>query len=426
MVVPLIIDTDPGVDDVLAILLALGRADKVKIEAITLNFGNTTLDHCKDNILRMFHVLHKHVDENPTEVNRNKLAQQIGEGASPIILSEGAAEPLGGRQFTAAYFHGRDGLSGASQLEGNPFPVPKKVPSPLQISSKPAHEVILDILKSNPPGTVRIAAVGPLTNIALAWEKDPETFLRVGGISVMGCTLDVPGNTTPTAEFNTFADPFAAVKLLHDAPLHPMVQKLGGRLPIDVLPLDITSVHLVPFSRLCDDSNTDPGILCRFRRAILANPRKVTNSLAHPLEAFDPHKDDLFMAHDPLAVAHAIFCPSTFQRSAQQHTSSTDEVFEGWHVKTRRFGIETEGALTRGMCVVDRRRLGRGKKGMNKVDDEKSRHEKPTADIRSDAERKVDETSVSDQKPTDGEWDVVIATPGSDWFSREFCSALGV
>lgn len=195
MVVKLIIDTDPGIDDILGIFLALGSREKAKLEAITLNFGNTTLDHCHDNILRTFNVLHKHIQEDPTEEKRSQLAKVIVKDAPPILFSEGAAVPLGGRQFTAAYFHGRDGLSGVTNLEGDPFPTPKEIPSPLQETKTPAYQVILDILAKNPPGTVRIAAVGPLTNIALAWEKDPETFLRVGGISVMGGALDVPGNT---------------------------------------------------------------------------------------------------------------------------------------------------------------------------------------------------------------------------------------
>lgn len=192
--VPLIIDTDPGIDDILAILLALDRPDLVSLEAITLTFGNTTLDYCRDNIVRLFGILQQHVAENPTENNRARLEKVINKNAPPILLSQGAEGPLGGQRFTASYFHGRDGVSGISDLPGNPWPVPQEVPSPLQETSKAAHDVILDVLRKHPPGTVRIAAVGPLTNIAMAWEKDPETFLRVGGISVMGAALDVPGN----------------------------------------------------------------------------------------------------------------------------------------------------------------------------------------------------------------------------------------
>lgn len=196
MATSLIIDTDPGIDDILGILLALGSPDKVKLEAITLNFGNTDLSHCKENILRTFNLLHQHVAEDPEEESRKTLQRVIGKDAPPIVLSEGAAKPLGGPYFTAAYFHGRDGLSGVTTLPDDPFPLPKETPSPLKLTAAPAHEVILEILAKHPPGTVRIAAVGPLTNIALAWQRDPETFLRVGGISVMGGALDVPGNTT--------------------------------------------------------------------------------------------------------------------------------------------------------------------------------------------------------------------------------------
>jgi inosine-uridine nucleoside N-ribohydrolase len=407
MVTSLIIDTDPGIDDILGILLALGSPDKVKIEAITLNFGNTDLKSCESNILRTFNLLHQHVAEDPEEDKRRTLAKIISKDAPPILLSNGAAKPLGGRQFTAAYFHGRDGISGISQLPGDPFPRPNDVPSPLIKINTSAHEVILDILAKHPPGTVRIAAVGPLTNIALAWEKDPETFLRVGGISVMGCSLDLPGNTTPLAEFNTFADPFAARKLLHDAPLHPLVQQRGGRLPIDLLPLDITCKHTVPFNRLCDDDNLVSGIMSQYRKAIMGNPRKHTNSFAPVNLPFDPARDDLFVAHDPLAIAHAMYCPSFYQRGSYKQTV-TDGTFEGWKIKTRCFGIETEGTLTRGMCVVDRRQLGKAKKGMNKAQEDSSK-----------------DTS-QEEEPTDGEWDVVVDSPGPDWFADIFCSALGI
>lgn len=207
MAVPLIIDTDPGIDDILAILLALDRPDLVSLEAITLTFGNTTLDHCRNNIVRLFDILHKHVAEKPSEAQRANLGRVLSKEAAPIVLSHGATGPLGGQRFTASYFHGRDGVSGISTLAGDPWPVPETVPAPLQESAKPAHDVILDILAKHPPGTVRIAAVGPLTNIALAWQKDPQTFARVGGVSVMGCALDVPGNVGEAEEHVLYHPP---------------------------------------------------------------------------------------------------------------------------------------------------------------------------------------------------------------------------
>lgn len=255
----LIIDTDPGIDDILAIVLALDRPDLVQLKAITLTFGNTTLDHCRNNIIQLFNILQKHIAEDPSETHRAKLAKTLS--SSPITLSQGATGPLGGQRFTASYFHGRDGVSGITKLPGNPWPLPEKVPEPLRETEKAAHDVILETIRNNPPGTVRIAAVGPLTNIALAWQKDPETLAKCGGISVMGAALDVPGNVTTCAEFNTFADPFAVRELLHNAPLHPVLRKYNKRLPIDLLPLDITTQHLVPFERLCSDRVEKKGIL---------------------------------------------------------------------------------------------------------------------------------------------------------------------
>lgn len=96
---------------------------------------------------------------------------------------------------------------------------------------------------------------------------------------------------------------------------------------------------------------TDHLIVARSLGAILTSPRRATNSYASPDEPFDPSVYDLFQAHDPLAVAHAMFCPSTAQRA--QKADAIDDHFEGWHLRTRPFGIETDGALTRGFCVVE-------------------------------------------------------------------------
>jgi hypothetical protein len=178
----------------------------------------------------------------------------------------------------------------------------------------------------------------------------------------------------------------------------------------------------VPYQLLCDDANTRPGILAHFRKAILANPRKVTNSFVPEDESFDPTKHDMFQAHDPLAVAHAIHCPSPHQRGSLQK-QYIDDTFDGWNIKTRRFGIETEGTLTRGYCVVDRRNLGKArKKGANMVDVEKSEQGE---EVPGDTTGSVN-TEILKAPATDGQWDVVISSPGIDWFAKTFCSALGL
>jgi len=173
---------------------ALGSPDVI-LEAITLAFGNTTLDYAHGNIKRLAHALN--VAKQEGSIKNPTLLERIENGINgkPVPVGLGAEKPLGGRLFTASYFHGRDGMSGVSFLEGNPYP--EATESKL-LSTTPsdlsASDLILDVLKRHEPNTVRIAAVAPLTNVALAYQKDPETFRRVHSISVMGGALDVPGN----------------------------------------------------------------------------------------------------------------------------------------------------------------------------------------------------------------------------------------
>lgn len=229
-------------------------------------------------MLRLFGVLRKQYESSPEgSAEREKWGRLFEEGAKPIDLALGAEGPLGGRQrFTASYFHGRDGLSSVAFLKDDPFPLPVPppiigrsngyseaatpyVPSPLRLTSSNSASLLLSHLAANPPNTVRIAAVGPLTNLALAWQKDPHTFARVGLISVMGGALDVPGNTAPNSEFNTYADPWAAKVLFEEAVGHEALEgKRGQRLPIELLPLDITGRSTVPYSRLMSGGDKTP------------------------------------------------------------------------------------------------------------------------------------------------------------------------
>jgi inosine-uridine nucleoside N-ribohydrolase len=116
--------------------------------------------------------------------------------------------------------HGPDGLSNISETHPHftPPATAGKEHAHLEISAKPAYEVMLDLLRSEDAGTVTIVAMGPcgcdteirlmsVTNVAHALRSDPETFNRVAEVVWMGGALDVHGNTSPTAEFNCFADP---------------------------------------------------------------------------------------------------------------------------------------------------------------------------------------------------------------------------
>src|SRR5438067_4137929 len=169
-----IIDTDPGVDDALALLLAM-RSPELKIEGITPVAGNVPLELTLPNALRMVEIA----------------------GRTDIPVAAGAKAPLVRRLVTAAYAHGENGLGGAV------FPEPKTKPI-----AQPAAEFIRDVVRKY-PHEVTLIPVGPLTNIATALNLDPELAGIVKSLVMMGGSLS-GGNITPAAEFNIYVDPEAA------------------------------------------------------------------------------------------------------------------------------------------------------------------------------------------------------------------------
>lgn len=414
---PLIIDTDPGVDDVLALLLALASPDEVCVKAITLTFGNTTLDHAYANVLRTGAVLSKHMaDPRVSNASKQKF-RNFSPSRDPILVASGASKPLGGKMFTASYFHGRDGLSGIHWLPHDPFPIPASPTSPLKPTEEHAADVILDILRENKANTVRIAALGPLTNLAIAFRKDPEAFARVGGISIMGGAMAVCGNTSPCAEFNWYADPTSVQVLVEEAPNHPVMQ--GRRLPLHVLPLDITSSHTVPYSRLVKqgaDLDT-ANVLERFISAFLTQPRSFTNNMVAP-EEFKPDQHDLFQAHDPLAIAHAIFVP----------VGGPIPTTDGWKHTSQCFQIETSGDLTRGFCVIDRRQSSRNRRvGENRAEDALKKSNDHAHRNLDSYEHERSTAGANGTYVSQSGWiDQVTGTPGKDWFANMFLERLGL
>ncbi|KAK4687522.1 hypothetical protein P7C73_g2605, partial [Tremellales sp. Uapishka_1] len=329
----IIIDTDPGVDDVLAILLGLASPE-IDVALISIVFGNTHAPVAHANLLKIYHLLSQEIASLPAaEARYARLGGQV-----KTVLALGEDGPIGGKKAVAAYFHGQDGLSNIS--ETHPAFTPPalsadEVHDHLDISKKPAYEEMLDLLRAEPAGTVTIVALGPLTNIAHAFRSDAESFNRVAKVVWMGGALDVPGNTSPTAEFNCFADPYAAAEVLKAVK--------EGAFRLIMAPLDITTPHQIPFSDLIHPSlltppeeAPPPTPLQAFTGSMLLRVRGLQASFGLP---------DAMEMHDPVAVWYAI-----------ENAGTEDHA--GWKTVKRDFAIERNGELTRGMCVVDRRGAG--------------------------------------------------------------------
>ena len=167
----IIIDTDTGSDDAVALIMAL-KSSEVKVEAITTVCGNVPLELATKNAL---------------------MTIEITDGQKPPLYV-GAAKPLMRDLVTAINVHGDDGMGDCNLI--NPT---------IEAESKHAVDAILTIIENN-PNEIEIVAIGPVTNIALAILRSPETMKKVKHIYSMGTSGFGPGNTTPVAEFNVYVD----------------------------------------------------------------------------------------------------------------------------------------------------------------------------------------------------------------------------
>ncbi|GAA4217261.1 purine nucleosidase [Sagittula marina] len=200
----IIIDTDPGQDDAVAILLALASPEDLDVIGITTVAGNVPLDL--------------------TTRNARIICELAGKPQTRIFA--GCDRPLANELVTAEHVHGKTGLDG---------PV---LPDPtMPVEDQHAVDFLIDTLRNEPEGSVTLCPLGPLTNIATALQKAPDIAPRIAEIVLMGGAYFEVGNITPTAEFNIFVDPHAA----------EIVFKCGA--PITVLPLDVTHKALVTKQR---------------------------------------------------------------------------------------------------------------------------------------------------------------------------------
>lgn len=175
----LIIDTDPGHDDAMAILMLL-PSEKIDILAITTVAGNSSVKNTTRNACYILNL-----------VKRNN-----------IPVYSGAAKPLV-RDLIQADVHGASGLDGSTS----------QMTKKLELTND-APKQLVRLIKQN-PGAVTILALGPLTNIATALELDPSIIKKIKNLVIMGGAINVPGNKSRVAEFNFFVDPEAAKIVLN-------------------------------------------------------------------------------------------------------------------------------------------------------------------------------------------------------------------
>lgn len=246
-----IIDTDPGADDVVALLLAMASPEDLNIRAITTVAGNVRLDKTSRNA---------------------RLAREWG-GREDIPVYAGAGRPLVRKPIYAADIHGQEGL------EGVKVHVPKQ-----GLAQGNAVQYLVDTLSSAEPHSITVAMLGPQTNLALALIQKPEIVKGIKEVVVMGGAHFNGGNITPVAEFNLYADPHAAEVVL------------ASGVKLTYVPLDLT--HKV----ITSDA--------RFKQ-LAAIDNQAGRRVVDILDAYVKHDMDLYgmpggPVHDASVIAYLI------------------------------------------------------------------------------------------------------------------------
>ena len=253
----IIIDTDPGIDDAVAILLALATPEELEVLGIVAVAGNLPLVQ--------------------TERNARRVCELAGRAAVPVYA--GCERPILRPLATAEHIHretARDGLL---------------LPEPtIALQAQHGVDFFVETLRAAEAGTITVCALGPLTNIAMALVKAPEITGRIGELVVMGGACFKLGNVTPTAEFNIHVDPHAAAAVFESG------------ITITMLPLDVTHQLLTTGPRL---------------DALRALGNRCGQAVAALLASFERNRRAKFgtratALHDPSVIAY-LLSPTLFQ-----------------------------------------------------------------------------------------------------------------
>ena len=274
----LLIDTDTASDDAVALIMAL-RSPQVRVLAITTVAGNVGVDQAARNALYT--------------------AELCG---SEVPVFVGEQKPLKREHQSADWFHGRDGLG------DHGYPAPRRA-----LEKKHAVDAIVEAIEAN-PGLV-LVTLGPLTNVALALERDPGIAAKVGRCVIMGGAPCCEGNVTPAAEYNIWCDPEAARIVIRSG-----------------LPVELVGWHL-----------------CRGDAALHVDDIERVLSLDTPLARFAIECNSRAQeAYFEQTGEHGISLPDPVCMSIALDPSIVTNQTEHF------VDVETISELTRGMTVVDR------------------------------------------------------------------------
>jgi purine nucleosidase len=253
----IIIDTDPGLDDAVAILLALAAPEELEVLGIVAVAGNLLLAQ--------------------TERNARRVCELAGRAEIPVYA--GCARPMLRPLTTAEHIHGetaRDRLL---------------LPEPtMALQTLHGVDFLIETLRIAETGTITVCALGPLTNIAMALIKAPEVAGKIGELVIMGGACFELGNVTPAAEFNIHVDPHAAAIVIDSG------------IPITMMPLDVTHQLLTTAPRLA---------------ALRAHDNRCSRAVAALLTSFEKRRRPKFgtratALHDPSVIAY-LLNPTLFQ-----------------------------------------------------------------------------------------------------------------